>query len=305
MNSRRLDFSMFRLITGSLEGPEEILDSWRKNPELERVVPGLSFLHAAKPDFLIQLIESTVPHIHYQKHDRMLCLEGELETLSHHALNRTVHYMMRIAAKWKNAVFVHSSCVQITENTCMLICGQSGSGKSSLALALACRGYPIVGTDLTLVQGNRSLGGTIHMNLYLTTLKNSFPDLYAQLDAPSFEGKIELPVAKLQPYYADKNQWLEISHIFLVELKSGAATRTCQKLSLNDCLEQSIVLEDVAQWSDWIQPDWLCFYPHLEDAETLTTTYQLARYIAALPHYRLVGDLDFAVRTIESLCRGA
>ena len=96
---------------------------------------------------------------------------------------------------------VHAACVAL-EGRGMLLCGDSGAGKSSLSYACARAGWTYVTDDATyLLHGgkNRLVTGNCHHVRFRPTAAELFPEIDGHAITPRAAGKpsIELPTASM------------------------------------------------------------------------------------------------------------
>lgn len=118
---------------------------------------------------------------------------------------------------------IHAGCV--TLNGCgVLLCGESGAGKSSLSFACARAGWGYVSDDATFLLQGHSVIGNCHQVRLRPTAADLFPEIASLPITPRAEGKpsIELPTAPLQ--YIRRQSCAEVNFIvFLNRRASGRA----------------------------------------------------------------------------------
>jgi hypothetical protein len=98
------------------------------------------------------------------------------------------------------AVPLHAACVSL-QNRGMLLCGDSGAGKSSLAFACARAGWTFTSDDSTYIPLNRNdrmVVGNSHQIRFRPSGIELFPELEGRAVTPRAAGKpsIEIPTAQ-------------------------------------------------------------------------------------------------------------
>jgi HPr Serine kinase C-terminal domain len=95
------------------------------------------------------------------------------------------------------ATAVHAACVEI-EGQGILLCGESGAGKSSLAFACARRGWKFLSDDSSaIVRGRkgRVVVGNPHQMRFRESATELFPQLKDQHVTPRFTGRMAIELA--------------------------------------------------------------------------------------------------------------
>lgn len=114
------------------------------------------------------------------------------------------HFLDAMALLLVEALYltpVHAACV-VFQGRGVLLCGESGAGKSSLSFACARRGWTFVSDDASfLVRGrnHRVVVGNPHCLHLRESAKELFPDLRTQSLVPRTNGELafELPTATI------------------------------------------------------------------------------------------------------------
>jgi len=206
---------------------------------------------------------------------------SEHSYFSYHFLE-PLAYVMQGA---RHFVFVHASCIS-RNGRAILLCGDSGSGKTCLAYACAKRGWEFVSGDaVQIVRGrnDRMIIGRPYEVRFRESARDLFPELNfrhagiranGKLDLELDTGELGIPVA-LQSFAC---------HIVFIERSNVNRIETCARASAMRKLEETICYGD-----DRTQ---------LEQRETLS-------HFSGLPIWRLCySDLDRAERTLASLLDG-
>lgn len=120
---------------------------------------------------------------------------------------------------------VHAGCVA-RNGRGVLLCGDSGAGKSSLSYACARAGWTFVSDDASFFLNNgtgRLVTGNCHQIRFRPTAKTLFPELEGLQNTPRLAGKpsIELPTTSLQKITCEPTAQVD----FLVFLNRRAGVR--------------------------------------------------------------------------------
>lgn len=115
---------------------------------------------------------------------------------------------------------VHAACVTLNGRG-VLLCGESGAGKSSLSFACARAGWGYVSDDATFLLHGRSVVGNCHQVRLRPTAADLFPEIASLPITPRAEGKpsIELSTAPLQ--YIRRQSGTEVDFIVFLNRRSG------------------------------------------------------------------------------------
>lgn len=112
----------------------------------------------------------------------------------------------------RHATPVHAGCVTLNGRG-VLLCGDSGAGKSSLSYACARAGWGYVSDDASFLLQGRSVIGNCHQIRLRPTAADLFPEIAGLPLTPRAEGKpsIELPTEPMQ--YIRRQHCAEVNHI--------------------------------------------------------------------------------------------
>jgi len=198
------------------------------------------------------------------------------------------HFLEPLAYVMQGAqhfVFVHASCIS-RNGLAILLCGDSGSGKTCLAYACAKRGWEFVSGDaMQIVRGrsDRTVIGRPYEIRFRESARELFPELNSRragirangkLDLELDTGELGIPVA-LQSF---------ARHIVFIERSNVDRIETCARESAMRKLEETICYGDDRT--------------RVEQRETLS-------HFSDLPIWRLYySDLDRAERTLARLLDG-
>ena len=92
---------------------------------------------------------------------------------------------------------LHAACVE-TQHQGVLLCGESGAGKSSLAFACARNGWKFLSDDSTAIvrkRNGRVVVGNPHQMRFRESAVELFPELRNQRVTPRFTGKMAIELA--------------------------------------------------------------------------------------------------------------
>jgi hypothetical protein len=188
-------------------------------------------------------------------------------------------YVMQAA---RHFVFVHASCIS-RDGRAILLCGDSGSGKTCLAYACAKRGWDFLSGDAVhIVRQNhdRMVIGRPYEIRFRESARNLFPELYGSSLEQRANGVVDLEVdtselgipTALQSC-AEQIVFLERSHV-----------TTLESFPVDEAMRQ---LEKT-----------ICF----GDERSRHEQRESLHYFASLPMLKLTySDLDAAERTLASL----
>ena len=182
---------------------------------------------------------------------------------------------------------IHAACVAF-QGRGLLLCGDSGAGKSSLSFACARRGWTFVSDDASfLVRGGKHnvvVGDPSHLH-FRESATELFADLKSHSLAPRINGEIAIELATVKmPQMSTASQAPIASLVFLNRQTSGPASlRPFSKERASAVLEQVICYGE----------------RHIRDAQKFSL-HDLLRAGALELRY---SDLDSAVSCLEALVR--
>jgi hypothetical protein len=146
---------------------------------------------------------------------------------------------------------IHAACVS-RHGRGMLLCGPSGTGKSTLAYACARRGWVFTSDDASYLRHHASdlrVVGNSHQVRFRPSAKDLFPELRGRGLTPRAEGKpsIEVPTAEL-PGIITADEALVHHIILLTRLSSGyAELRPLPREAAQQYFRQYLQLPDKIQ----------------------------------------------------------
>lgn len=197
------------------------------------------------------------------------------------------YHFLEAAAMWMistRTAPVHAACVSV-RNFGMLLCGDSGAGKSSLAYAAARAGWTYVTDDasyLLLNDFNRRVVGNSHSVRFRDSAVQLFPELEGRHVTPRAAGKpsIEVPTSEL-PALATADSAIVEYVIFLD--RRGVSPDSLVPLSK----------ESVLPW----------FMQNINGANESRTFQEAAlKRLLSVPIFELrYRDLDWAVERLDQL----
>jgi hypothetical protein len=191
-----------------------------------------------------------------------------------------------IAAKY--LTFVHSSCIALGGRG-VILCGDSGAGKTCLAFACARKGWTFISGDATAIVRSRDdyrLVGRPFEIRFRETARRLFPELenYPRAIRPNGKDDIEIDPRNLRLKCALEGT---ASHIVFLERSPSPVFAAAEAFPSNEALPR---LEQA-----------ICFGDESSRHEQLRSLVALL----ALPTLRLrYSDLDSAERVLRSLVSG-
>jgi serine kinase of HPr protein (carbohydrate metabolism regulator) len=183
---------------------------------------------------------------------------------------------------------IHAACVSLNGQG-VLLCGDSGAGKSSLSFACARRGWTFIADDASSLVRNRSeriVVGNPHQIRFRESAVALFPELrYERLSRRvSGEMAIELPTSSLAGI--DTALQASVDHIVFLNRKPFARVRV-SRLQIEQALPW---FEQVLTYGE----------PDLRDAQKASLHNLLTANLIEMTY----SDLDSAVDCLESMVRG-
>ena len=182
----------------------------------------------------------------------------------------------------RHFVLLHASCISRNHNA-IVLCGDSGAGKTCLAYACAKRGWEFVSGDaVQVVRGssNRLVIGRPYEIRFRESARELFPELNLSRAGFRANGKIDLEIDTSQLDIPTALQGLA-RHIVFIE--QGSATRI-EKFPLQSAL--------------WKFEETICY----GDDKTRLQQWETLRHFVGLPIWRLCfSDLDQAEHTLNWL----
>jgi hypothetical protein len=182
---------------------------------------------------------------------------------------------------------IHGACVKLAGKT-ILLCGDSGAGKSSLAFACARRGWTFLSDDaINLVRNHedRLVIGNPYSMRFREESVELFPELREQRVTPRATGEmaIEVDTASMPEIVTE----LTGSVDYIVFLNRQRPGRPCL----------TTFPRDIA--SSWFEQVICCGDQELRDAQVTSL-----RQLLAVPVYELCyRELDWAVSRLDTLAR--
>jgi len=183
---------------------------------------------------------------------------------------------------------IHAACVML-EGQGILLCGDSGEGKSSLSFACARRGWTFVADDSSSLIRNRDeriVVGNPHQIRFRQSAIDLFPELAYERLTRRVNGElaIELPTSSLANFSTSLQA--PIRHIVFLRRKQFAAVRLAR-----------LTAERAFPWFEQV----LTFgEPDVRAAQRASLRTLLGANLVEMSY----SDLDSAVSCLESLVRG-
>lgn len=115
---------------------------------------------------------------------------------------------------------IHAGCVTLNGRG-VLLCGDSGAGKSSLSFACARAGWGYVSDDASFLVHGRSVIGNCHQVRLRPTAANLFPEIAGAPLTPRAEGKPSIELSTVSMQHIRRQERAEVN--FIVFLNRRAA----------------------------------------------------------------------------------
>ena len=183
---------------------------------------------------------------------------------------------------------IHAACVML-DGQGILLCGDSGEGKSSLSFACARRGWTFVADDASSLIRNRVervVVGNPHQIRFRQSAIDLFPELAYERLTRRVNGElaIELPTSSLSNFSSALQA--PVNHIVFLRRKEFAAVRLTR-----------LTAERVLPWFEQV----LTFgEPDVRGAQRASLRRLLTANLVEMSY----SDLDSAVSCLETLVRG-
>jgi len=294
--------AVFGIPVARIRGPREQLERWAADPELYRGTPGLLLRPGSGGAAPFEVVFQTAGRnqVRFRRSGSVLLVQGDLAAFQREDFRRALVHLAKAAAALAGHHLVHAACVRGAGGPAALLCGAHGGGKSTTALLLSERGYPICATDLCLVNGNAEVvGGSRHINLYPEILKRYFPALAAQSAAgEGFGQKVTIEAGDWR--FDAMREPVPVARVFLLSVRLRDSHPLCAEVPAMRRLRESPILFDDWISSDWLCPSWKAFLPPVGGARAWESMRRAALGFAGLRHYRVRGDPGFVARAIES-----
>jgi hypothetical protein len=166
---------------------------------------------------------------------------ANIRYVTHHFLEPLAYLMLGA----RHFTMVHAACVA-WDNHALLLCGDSGSGKTCLAYACARRGWTFVSGEATQIvrsPQDYSVVGRPFTIRFREAARRLFPELNACRIAPGPNGKIDIEVdtADLPLAVAPKSR---ASHVIFLDRSPDAAAAALTPVTFDHAfsyLEQTIL----------------------------------------------------------------
>jgi hypothetical protein len=202
------------------------------------------------------------------------------ETIADHAyfcyhFLEPVVYLMQGA---RHFVFVHASCIS-RSGRAILLCGESGAGKTCLAYACAMRGWDFVSGDavhIVRARKDRSVIGRPYEIRFRPEARELFPELHycpAELRA---NGKVDVEVDTTELGLSTALESVA-RHVVFLERSGRPRLERCSREMTMRMLEGTICfgddpcrVEQRAALAHFVEtPAWRLFYSDLDQAEAM------------------------------------
>jgi len=224
--------------------------------------------------------ETTLRHL--GEHAELHVARGRLsrgsgyETASKHARQSLARVGAILRLRQHGRYFVHASGVVNQNGSAFIFVGESGSGKSTIAFALARRGWTMLGDDgvvLEPVSDSILVHGWRSHSLVSASLSSTFPELIGrEAEAIIGDARERIPI--------------DVPHARVARLGAIVFVRQGENGSLRSCGE-SAALASLVRESPWVL---------LGDAETGVHFEALSRIAGSVPSFEFVHGRNELVR---------
>ncbi len=293
-------------------GPRALVDGWLDDPDLRLTVPGFRVLDEPPPRsplYAVRFEPGGRRCLVRLQEDGLWTIEGDLDSFARHDFRRLLVHLAKVAVMRAGHALVHAACVVSPSGRTVLLCGAQQSGKSTLAIALACAGYKVISTDVTLLNADvLVLAGTRHVNLFPAVIRDYFPQFTDLIPSQAggvdgFERKIAVPTPRIEAMglFGDAGCFAAVSHVFHLAIRRRESLPYCQPMDDQEKLQHSVVVSEDWAISTWLSPSWLVFFPTVLDGQAEEQGRRLAVRLAGRPHYRVGGEVDFAVACVQTV----
>ncbi|HLJ78277.1 MAG TPA: hypothetical protein VKT75_12725 [Acidobacteriaceae bacterium] len=118
---------------------------------------------------------------------------------------------------------IHAGCVTLNGRG-VLLCGDSGAGKSSLSFACARAGWGYVSDDASFLLHGRSIVGNCHQVRLRPTAGDLFPEIDGLPLTPRAEGKPSIEVSTIPLQHIRRQPCAQVNFIVFLNRRTGGAS---------------------------------------------------------------------------------